>query len=425
MKTRDAVYSWAMLALCTGALDGQQMVDLPSEDRPLASAFDEVYRIGSFDGETWETFGEIGGVAFDGAGNLYVYDAQASRVVMVDPSGGFVREIGQQGEGPGELRLPAGFAVFRDGGVVIADMGHRAYSIFGSDGAYQRSVSMGGGGVIRIGEMAPDPRGGAVYSGGGGRVMMSISGGPGARPEEPTSRPVERIGLEGEVAEATTVVDAWLPPRGDPTELRGGGVSFSMQMAGPRTFEPGLFVGTLPDGGIVYSDSSTYSVKVTDPNGALQRVLRRPIRPRPVTEKMEEAEKARQLAEMEGGDGPRLRVMTASPGGGGAQAIGGDAIKEMMRNRIDQLEFYPELPVVMDLTTGWGGKIWVVRRGEEPTDPGAVDVLTAAGQYVGTFASGELQLPSAFGPEGLVAFVETDDLDVPTVVVKRLPVILR
>ncbi len=425
MKTRDVMGAWAILALSTGALTGQQVIDLPAEDRPLASALDEVFRIGSFDGETWETFGEVRGVAFDGAGNLYVYDAQASRVVMVDPSGGFVREIGQPGEGPGELRLPSGFAVFRDGTVVIADMGHRAYSIFGSDGAYERSVSMGGSGMIRFGEMDPDPRGGAVYSGGGGQVMMSVSSGPGGMPEEPAARPVERIGLDGDVAEATTVVDAWLPPRGGPTELSGGGVSLSMQMAGPRTFEPGLLLGALPDGGIVYTDTSTYSVKVTDAQGALQRVLRRPIRPRPVTEKMQEAEKKRQLAELEAGGGPRLRVMTAAPGGGSGRAIGGDAIEEMMRNRVAQLEFYPELPVVMDLTTGWNGKIWVVRRGEEPTEPGAVDVLTPAGQYVGTFTPGELRLPSAFGPDGLVAFVETDELDVPSVVVKRLPAILR
>ena len=89
--------------------------------------------------------------------------------------------------------------------------------------------------------------------------------------------------------------------------------------------------------------------------------------------------------------------------------------------RVDRVE----LPVLMDLATGWNGKIWVVRRGEEPTEAGAVDVLTPAGQYVGTFAAGDLRLPWAFGPDGLVAFVETDDFDVPTVVVRRLPAILR
>jgi len=52
-------------------------------------------------------------------------------------------------------------------------------------------------------------------------------------------------------------------------------------------------------------------------------------------------------------------------------------------------------------------------------------VLTPAGQYVGTFAAGSMKLPGAFGPGGLAAFIERDELDVPSVVVKRRPAVLR
>ena len=48
-------------------------------------------------------------------------------------------------------------------------------------------------------------------------------------------------------------------------------------------------------------------------------------------------------------------------------------------------------------------------------------MITPDGGYLGTFATGATAMPSAFGPEGLVAFVERDELDVQTVVVKRLP----
>ena len=34
-------------------------------------------------------------------------------------------------------------------------------------------------------------------------------------------------------------------------------------------------------------------------------------------------------------------------------------------------------------------------------------------------------MPDAFGPDGLVAFVELDELDVPTIVVKTLPAEVR
>ena len=47
-------------------------------------------------------------------------------------------------------------------------------------------------------------------------------------------------------------------------------------------------------------------------------------------------------------------------------------------------------------------------------------VLGPEGRYIGTFAPEETTLPGAFGPAGLVAFVETDEYDVATIVVKRL-----
>ena len=48
-------------------------------------------------------------------------------------------------------------------------------------------------------------------------------------------------------------------------------------------------------------------------------------------------------------------------------------------------------------------------------------MLSADGGYAGTFAEGVAAMPIAFGPDGLAAFVETDELDVQTIVVKRLP----
>ena len=54
-------------------------------------------------------------------------------------------------------------------------------------------------------------------------------------------------------------------------------------------------------------------------------------------------------------------------------------------------------------------------------EPAPIDVVTADGRYVGTFPAGATRMPVAFGPGGLAAFVEFDELDVPTVIVRRLP----
>ena len=197
----------------------------------------------------------------------------------------------------------------------------------------------------------------------------------------------------------------------------------AMSSAGPRTFEPGLFVGALPDGGIVFSDSSAYALKVVSPDGRISRVIRRPFEPRPVTERMQEDERERRLTELEEGGGPQVRLVTNGPGG--RQEVSQDAIREMLRGQVEQMEFFEELPVLMRLDASWTGKVWVQRRGDAPTDEGPIDVLTPEGQYMGTFATGITEIPGAFGPDGLAAYIEMDEFDVPTIVVRTLPAVLN
>ena len=60
-----------------------------------------------------------------------------------------------------------------------------------------------------------------------------------------------------------------------------------------------------------------------------------------------------------------------------------------------------------------------------PDDPGAIDLFTADGEYRGTIAEDGPRIPDAFGPDGLAAWIERDELDVPRVVVRRLPPELR
>ena len=66
-----------------------------------------------------------------------------------------------------------------------------------------------------------------------------------------------------------------------------------------------------------------------------------------------------------------------------------------------------------------------MREGDEILEDGPIDVLTADGEYVGTFTTGATEMPDAFGPDGLAAFIEFDELHVATIVVRRLPVEAR
>ncbi len=106
MRCRTAIVGTILtvaLSLIASPLAAQQVVELPAEDRLLDEDFEEVYRVGAVTGEDWETFGNVHDLAFDRLGNLYVVDTQGARIVVVNPEGGFVRQLGGVGTGPGEF----------------------------------------------------------------------------------------------------------------------------------------------------------------------------------------------------------------------------------------------------------------------------------------------------------------------------------
>jgi len=152
-------------------------------------------------------------VAFDGAGQLYVLDSQATTITVVGPDGEFRRTLGGPGEGPGEFRRALALAVFRDGRVVVGDAGLFVHHLFAANGEFVRRVrwALEGERPILRG-IIPDPGGEAVYSAvGAGFRSMSYQGD--TRPH--TSRPVERIDLTGEVVTRDTVAEGWLPEGGE------------------------------------------------------------------------------------------------------------------------------------------------------------------------------------------------------------------
>ena len=90
------------------------------------------------------------------------------------------------------------------------------------------------------------------------------------------------------------------------------------------------------------------------------------------------------------------------------------------------MQFYPEVPVVAAVRVTGEGTLWIERSIEPGArEPGPIDVIGSGGRYVGTFPAGQLKMPDAFGPDGLVAFIETDKFDVPVITVRRLPQQIR
>ncbi len=85
-----------------------------------------------------------------------------------------------------------------------------------------------------------------------------------------------------------------------------------------------------------------------------------------------------------------------------------------------KMEFAAEVPVISGIAVDSKDRIWVARTGGDGVSRGPTDVFTADGDYVGTLAADDFRVPDAFGPSGLMAYSEVDDLGVATVRVLRL-----
>ena len=397
------------------SLNAQEVIELPGEDRWLEADFEEVFRIGSLAGREWEQFGSVRRVAFDGAGHLYVFDTQADRIIVVDTDGALIHEIGRTGEGPGEFRSATEVVAMEDGGVVVADIGHRAYHLFDPNGDFMRMVRMGGdpSSTTVSAHMAQRGADALITVSGGRTIAFSgfvSSGGEMPRPPDPTTRPILRVLLAGEEVVRDTIADGWQPPTGESATGSRRKLEFS----------PELYWGVLPDGTVAFSDSSAYDIRIAAVGAGVARTLTRPLRPEPVTDRFIKSEKDRRLRELEAKPDEEV--------GGSRVIVNGQVVtrdpeeeRARARERIESLQFYYEVPVIRGLRASWNGRIWVQRRGDEPVSDGPVDVLDMAGRYVGSYPTGATRIPDAFGPDGLVAFIEEDELGVETVVVKRVP----
>jgi len=98
----------------------------------------------------------------------------------------------------------------------------------------------------------------------------------------------------------------------------------------------------------------------------------------------------------------------------------GPNYRRALREREQFSRCYHEFSVIRDLQTSAEGTIWIQRHGIDPINGGPIDLLTPDGRYLGSFPEGT-PMPNAFGPDGLLAFIEEDEFQVQSVVVRRMP----
>lgn len=406
-----------------GGGGGPVAARLASADFPIAPSVETVYTVGAIDGEPWETFGNVSSLAFDADGALLILDDGAGQVVVVDAAGRYVRTISNPGEGPGELTRPDGLTVFTDGRIGVMDFAKVGLQLFSREGTFLETV--------RFGTEAGVP--GAPFHAMPDHSLVTAqvfrrsadADGPGE------SRPIVRFRPDGS---GELFYAAWPGPPLDDTRLRDvQSGSIHMQLRPIRAFPPPLELGVFRDGRVAVVDTVGYRIKILAPEGPEGEevtTLERPVVPVTVTERIRDAERGRRLALLDSEGGALQDVLTEgiatvaiqrSSGSSGGFDPGAmeAALRETYEGQIGNMVFPAEIPVIAGIAVDWSGRIWV-RRTALPAEIGPTDILTADGRYLGTIAPDGPRIPAAFGPDGLMAYIETDELGVQSVRVARL-----
>ena len=379
MTSRSLVI--ACVAVCTiaGSVDAQEMITLPREDRLLAGTPSDVFALGKADGEDWEVFSAIQGVAFDAADNLFILDGRNTRVVVFDKTGRFVRQFGRRGSGPGEFQAPVGLLVTSASEVVISDGALRTLVVYSTNGQYLRQIPMAG---------AADPPGSQLYSAPDGIVALSRGS---TTPEGRFAR-VLLISPTGAGSLAELVREPMTPM----VEVPGA----SGGLRRTPMWSPVPFLALTTGGQFVLSNDATYRLRFFDPSGRHVRTVTRAITPVPVTRAMRDEYQSR----------TRVAVTPGAPPSHGQY----------------QTPFAEVIAVVNAMRPDASGRIWVWRRqngGDRPHLPGPIDIIDSRGSYIGTLR--DQRLPDAFSRSGLLAYIEVDRLGVERVAVRRQPTTWR
>lgn len=94
-------------------------------------------------------FGTIHSIAVAADGTMYVADRQQEIVRMYDRDGVHIRDIGTQGQGPGEYAYAPWLGVLPDGTLAMRDSSNSRISFFSAEGEYIDSIpALPGGGLV-------------------------------------------------------------------------------------------------------------------------------------------------------------------------------------------------------------------------------------------------------------------------------------
>jgi 6-bladed beta-propeller len=194
-------------------------------------------------------------------GRIVILNAGSNEMRIYSPTGGHIRSVGQEGQGPGEFRYPRTLWIGTSDTLIVGDF--ERFSIFDSSGVFVRNESFG--------RSAPLDR----FSDG---TFLRMVFAPGVNPYE-TGYARPDYSLVRTSADAM-LADTLVRLSGDETfrfSPDGRGIAAWAAPFGARRLV------TLHSDHILTTDGATFEVRELDSDGSLIRIVRTPATPLPVT----------------------------------------------------------------------------------------------------------------------------------------------
>jgi hypothetical protein len=296
--------------------------------------------------------------------------------------------------------------------VAILDMAQNAAIIYRADGTYLSNVPFD---ADRPGRgFVPHPRGGFVYE----PMAVSTRVVDGGLPQVTRRETLPLLWRATDPSIPARTIHEYRPPAAPAahqSNTQTGGL-IMIQAGTPPIFSPVLHWSLLSSGGLALAGAESYRIEVTGQDGKVVRVIERAITPRRVSESDREHARALREASIASGVG---MVSIGGSGAGGTPTAAPAQVQAMARASIANMAFAETMPVIQAMAVDREDRLWVRRAGDREYDGGPIDLVAADGRYLGTLPPGT-RIPRAFGPGGLVAYIETDDLDIQRVAVGRL-----
>lgn len=124
---------------------------------PTRISFKEELTVGGGD-DPETSFAEVGFFIVAENGNIYASDVKDRKIKVYDAQGNFVRIIGKEGQGPGELGMPSMLQLSPDNKIMIEDATNRKLSFFTLDGEFVREFSTVKSGTLGLTGLVMGPQ---------------------------------------------------------------------------------------------------------------------------------------------------------------------------------------------------------------------------------------------------------------------------